>query len=374
MLRTIFLASAFVLALSSLLHALPGNGLGVAGGVYTMTNDPGGNHVLAFDRLADGTLVPAGAYATGGLGTGSGLGNQGGIVLSDNGRWLFVVNAGSDDVSVFAVTSDGLQLTDTVASGGLRPVSVTVHNDLVYILNNGGSVGDVDNIAGYWLGNDGTLHALAGSLQPLSAASTAPAQIGFSPDGTVLVVTEKATNSIDTYAVGIDGLPGAPTTWASPGQTPFGFSFGHRRQLFVSEAAGGAPDASSVSSYAVSRDGDLTLIDASVATTETAACWLQTTGNGRYAFTANTPADSVTGFAIAPDGTLSLLNADGQTAILPAGSGPLDNAVSRDGRTFYTLNIGNGSIGVFRIHADGSLIPLADVTGLPAGLNGLAAL
>jgi len=373
MYRCVSLATAFVLALSSVALVVGQNALGAAGGVYTMTNDPAGNSVLAFDRQADGTLVPAGAYPTGGLGTGGGLGNQGGVTLSDNGLWLFVVNAASHTISVFAATPHGLVLTDTVPSGGLQPISITCHGSLVYVLNNGGEAGGTDNIAGFLLRNDGTLEPLAGSAQPLSGASTDPAQIGFSPDGRVLAVTEKATNSIDTYAVGNDGLPGPPMTYMSPGPTPFGFSFGLRRQLFVAEAAGGVPDGSSVSSYTVSTGGELMVLDAAVPTTETAACWIRTTGNGRYAYTANTPNDSVTGFAIAPDGLLSLLDEDGETAVLPEGSNPLDNAISRDGRTLYTLNIGDGSIGVFRIHADGSLTPLPGVSGLPLGLNGLAA-
>src|SRR6266581_9035281 len=70
------------------------------GAVYTLTNSPAGNAVVAFSRAADGTLAAQGTFATGGTGTGGGLGSQGALVLSENGRQLFAVNAGSSTVSL----------------------------------------------------------------------------------------------------------------------------------------------------------------------------------------------------------------------------------------------------------------------------------
>src|SRR5688572_21854879 len=78
------------------------------GAVYVMTNRPAGNEVLAFGRAADGSLGEPHAFATGGLGTGSGLGSQGSLLLTDGARWLLAVNAGSDELSVFRVEQDGL--------------------------------------------------------------------------------------------------------------------------------------------------------------------------------------------------------------------------------------------------------------------------
>ncbi|MEJ2320661.1 MAG: beta-propeller fold lactonase family protein [Gemmatimonadales bacterium] len=169
-----------------------------AGSVYLMSNAVGGNEVLVFRRDLDGSLSPDAPVATGGTGSGGGLGNQGAVVLSKDGRWLFVVNPGSDDLSVFRIRPEGLQLIDVVGSGGDMPVSVAVHGSLVYVLN----AGAPNNVSGFSLRNDGSLTPLAGSTRPLSAASTGPAQVGFTPRGDVLVVTEKGTNTITTYAVG----------------------------------------------------------------------------------------------------------------------------------------------------------------------------
>jgi 6-phosphogluconolactonase len=345
---------------------------GVVGAAYTMTNAPGGNEVLAYDRLADGSVRFAGAYDTGGLGSGGGLGNQGGVVLSANKRWLLVVNAGSDQLSLFEVRRRGLALKDVVYSGGTRPISVAMNKNLVYVVHDGGSVGDSDSVFGFRLQPDGELFPLSGSSSPLSAAATAPAQIGFSPDGRFLLVSEKATSRIDVFPVDEAGYLDAAVINPAAGQTPFAFAFGHRDLLFVSEVFGGANDAGAVSSYSLGADGQLATVDASVPNTETAPCWLVVTKGGRYVFTTNTPDDSLSAYAIDFDGRLELVDDDGRTGEPGPGTRPLDMDLSDDGRFLYTLNIGNGSISTFRVLPDGGLEHRSATAGLPGGVNGLA--
>lgn len=147
------------------------------------------------------------------------------------------------------------------------------------------------------LSHRGDLAPIAGSIRPLSGAGTGPAQIEFNPEGNVLVVTEKNTNLILTYTVDDDGLASGPATHASAGMTPFGFAFGKRDHLIVSEAFGGAPNASAMSSYSVSS-GAVTTVSASVATTEPAACWAVISNNGRFAYTTSTGSGSVTGYSV----------------------------------------------------------------------------
>ena len=362
----LFIASTTIVTLSAQGLAQPGGRGGFAGAVYTMSNASGGNAVLIFDRLSDGRLVPSASVETGGLGTGGGLGNQGGLTLTRNERWLLAVNAGSDTLSVFAVNRRGLGLTDVEPSAGDRPISVTEHGNLVYVLNAGS-----DNITGFQLGRDGQLQSLSGSTRLLSASSTDPAQISFSPDGGVLVVTEKATNKIVTFQVDRDGLPGQAQVQDSNGPTPFGFAFGKRDQLFVSEAFGGAANASSTSSYELDDQGMLTTISASVATNQTAICWVVVTPNGRFAYGTNTGSGSISGYRIDFEGAIALLDADGRTGV--TGGGPIDLARTDNGRFLYSLNSGIDTISAFRVQSDGSLTALPSVQGLPAGANGLAA-
>jgi len=338
------------------------------GAVYTTSNAADGNAVLIFERSFDGRLRSAGAVSTGGAGSGSGLGNQGGVVLTDDERWLLAVNAGSADISVFRVQRRGLRLVSRTPSGGSRPISVTVHGRLVYVLNAGS-----DNITGFTLTRQGALEALAGSTRPLSGTAVDPAQISFSPGGDLLVVTEKATNQIVTYTVGRDGLPGAPNVQASAGQTPFGFAFGRRDQLFVSEAFGGGPDQSAMSSYEVDDDGQLRTVSASIGTTETAACWVAVTPDGRFVYATNTGSGSVTGYDIGFDGELTILDANGRTGVTGNGSTPIDVAMSRGGHFLYELNSGTHTIGAFFVTHTGALQRLTFTSGLPAAANGLAA-
>lgn len=83
----------------------------MAPAVYVQTNDAAGNEIVAFSRAEDGTLAALGRYSTGGRGTGQPhLPSQSSVVLSNDGRWLLVVNAGSDELSLLAVEPDGLRL------------------------------------------------------------------------------------------------------------------------------------------------------------------------------------------------------------------------------------------------------------------------
>jgi 6-phosphogluconolactonase len=358
-----------VLALAALLafaaSPLPSHAHGDAGAVYTLSNQPSGNEVLAWDRAADGTLTPAGSYPAGGNGTGGGLGSQGAIIITENGQWLFAVNAGSGSIAAFRVASDGLARTDVEPSGGIMPTSLTVHGDLLYVLNAGGD----GNISGFRVDSAGDLTPIPGSTRPLSGAGTAPGQVSFSPDGASLVVTERATNRIDIYAVGPDGTASGPTVYASSGATPFGFAFAGSDRLVVSEA-NGAPGASAASSYTIGKDGALSLVTGSVSTTQGAACWVAVTNNGRFAYTGNA-SGSISAFAVANDGTLTLLNADGRAAVTEGGA--TDLALSRNSQFLYVRNTRSNTVGAYAVASDGSLTPIAGAGGLPVGTVGLAA-
>jgi 6-phosphogluconolactonase len=338
-----------------------------SGAVYTLSNASSGNAVLVFARAADGSLIPAGSFATGGLGTGMGLGSQGALILAGRGQLLFAVNAGSNTVSSFRVHNDRLNLVSTVPSGGAMPISVTAYDRLLYVLNAGGT----GNITGFRIGNRGDLTPIPNSTRPLSSAASGPAQVEFSPDGRLLIVSEKMTNVLSAYRVQRDGRTTGPIVNPSNGVTPFGFAFDRRGHLLVSEAFGGAPDASATSSYDVRRDGTLRVISGSVPTTETAACWLVVTRDGRFAYVTNTGSASVSGYRVGRDGSLTLLDADGKTGT--TGESPIDAALSRGSRYLYTLDASSHTITGFRVRSNGSLEGAGQTGGLPAGAVGLAA-
>ena len=227
--RSLVVRGMFVFALVTMLLGVSAPAswaAGNSGAVYVGTNQPAGNAVIVFRRASDGTLSSGSSFLTGGNGLGTGadpLGSQGAVVLDQSNRLLLAVNAGSNDVSVLEVDGDTLHLVDRVGSGGTTPISVAVHGNLVYVLNSGST----PDIAGFVIEpHTSHLVSLPGSTRNLAGGgAAAPAEVGFSLDGTLLMVAEKGTQTIDTYTVGDDGYASGPVSNHSSGATPFGFAF-----------------------------------------------------------------------------------------------------------------------------------------------------
>jgi 6-phosphogluconolactonase len=335
--------------------------------VYTLSNQVSGNAVLDYTRAANGSLTYNTSYATGGTGTGGGLGNQYALVLTEDedDNVLLAVNAGSNSISSFKVTGNGLQLKSTVSSGGMRPVSITQHDDIVFVLNAGGT----GNIAGFKL-DDNKLMPIASSTRPLSSTASGAAEVAFVNGGRVVVVTEKATNKIITYTVNEWGIPGTMHAITAANTTPFGFDAGRNGNIFVSEAAGGAAGASTLSSYHVNNNGTISLITGPVGASQSAACWVVLTNNGKFAYTTNTASNNLSAFNVnRNNGSVSVNTAVAATSDM----GPIDAALSNNSKYLYVLNAGSHSIGAYAVANNGSLTAVQTVTGVPVGATGLAA-
>jgi 6-phosphogluconolactonase (cycloisomerase 2 family) len=204
----------------------------------------------------------------------------------------------------------------------------------------------------------------------LSTAASGPAEVSIDPTGEWLVVTEKATNKIDTWRVGADGLLSGRKVNASAGITPFGFTFTQQGVLTVTEAFGGAVDGSAVSSYTINPDGTLTTISASVPTTETAACWIVSTNNGKFVYATNAGSASVSGYSVR-DGALALLDADGKTG--NTGAGATDLAITGNSHFLYTLNGGSHTISMFSVSQSRGDLSAIGSASVQTGAVGLAA-
>jgi 6-phosphogluconolactonase len=337
--------------------------------VFTMTNNATANSVLAYRIGAGGALVPYGSFSTHGTGLATSLADQGALALTSDHQWLLVVDAGSNQVSVFHVNAAGLSLpllsyTDRISSGGLVPVSIAIHGSLAYVLNAGNST-TAGNIAGFTLSSTGRLAPLPGSDRWLSnASSTGPAQISFNPTGNILVVTEKATSLIDTYTVASSGYASGPTSTASNGTTPYGFAFSPNGHLVVSDAAPGA-----LSSYSVSASGALTVVSGTSLDNQTAPCWVAFAEGGRYAYTTNAHSNSISTYQVAQNGSLVLQASIGATT----GSSPTDLAVTAGSHYLLTYDAGAGEIDEYALGASGSLTETTSVYGLASTSEGLVA-
>lgn len=337
------------------------------GAVFVTTNGASRNEVKAFRRSADGSLSSLGTFATGGVGVGGTadpLTSQGVAALSPDHRFLFVANAGSNDVSVFRIKKDGLKLVDLESSAGVFPVSVAATDDALYVLNAGSS-----NVGIFSYNESGNLTARGTAA--LSATAAGGTQVSVSPNGRWLDVTERLSNTIDALRINDDGSLSAPIQSASEGTTPFGFGFTPTGLLVVSEAG-----SASASSYDQARDGTLAAVSSAVSNGGQAApCWLIVDPRGSFAYTANAGGSSISGFAIGDEGELTLLTPGGRTGDLGTGAQPLDIGFGGDGQFLYVLKNGTGTIGAFEVNSNGTLTTLADTPGLAAGAGfmGLAA-
>jgi 6-phosphogluconolactonase (cycloisomerase 2 family) len=331
--------------------------------VFVQNDDPHGNTVTAYDRTTTGGLTQVGSYATGGLGgvlAGSVVdhtASQGSLTYDQSTGLLYAVNAGSNTISVFAVHGDRLSRIQVIGSGGEFPVSVTAHGNTVFVLNarDGGSV------QGFRLAGGKLVRVAAWQrglgLDPAKTPefTSTPGQIGFTPDGSqVLVTTKNGGNSVLAF----DVRPGrlrAPAATDLPGTVPFGFDFDAAGHLVLTEAG---PNA--VATFAVGTDGSLRPLDAA-ATQQAATCWVVT--NGATAFASNAGSGSVSGYDVAASGALSAL---GNTA---TDKGTVDAAVSSDGSYLYVQTGATGTVDAFHIGSNGALTATGSVV-VPNAVGG----
>jgi 6-phosphogluconolactonase (cycloisomerase 2 family) len=338
--------------------------------VFVQTDDPAGNHVIAYDRADDGTLTQAGTYSTGGKGgvlTGSvvdHLASQGSLTYDREHDLLFAVNAGTNTLAVFAVHGDRLALRQVVSSYGQFPVSVAVHDGLVYALNGlgGGSVQGYGIIGGHLVPLFGSHRALGLDPNATPQFVNTPGQVAFSPDGSQLIVTTKANgSSIDVFRVGFFGTLSAPVVNAEPGTLPFAVAFDPAGHLVVTEAMTNA-----VASFVLHHDGTVSPLHV-VATGQAATCWIVGIGNQLYA--SNAGSGSLSRVRSGGGGTLTLLDT---TATDP---GSVDAAATSNGHYLYVQTGANGIVDGFRVAADGSLTKIGSTT-VPnsIGAEGIVAL
>jgi 6-phosphogluconolactonase len=333
--------------------------------VYVQTN-AAPNEVIAFRRADDGSLDLIGSVTTGGEGDGSPhLTSQGSVVLTGDGRHLLVTNAATGDLSVFTVATDGsIELRDRVHTGA-APKSVAERGGLVVVLNTG-----EPGLASFRLDAEG-IEPVEGGDQALEASHTDPAQVAFSPDGSMVVITERATDSIVTYQVTSNGTFGDSSTIASEGPTPYGFAFTSDGTLVVAEAFRAEKGAAAASSYAI-EEGSLAPRTSSVGNGRSEICWAVITPDDRFAFTTNFADGAVSRFAIASDGSLSL---DDATAGISEDGMPglRDEDITSDGRFLYAIDADGGRVYGWSVDADGTLELIGSWEGLPATVAGLAA-
>jgi 6-phosphogluconolactonase (cycloisomerase 2 family) len=369
------IAVAGLLALGSIGSVTAAQGAFAAsatiGHVYVNNNSAGINTISAFDRHADGslTMTSGSPFVAGGAGTGAGIGSQGALQLSSDGKYLLAADAGSNQISVLKIRSDGSVTPATstpVSSGGNKPVSIAVHGNLVYVANAGAGG---SNYTGFTLNSGGHLIPLAGSTFSLSDAAN-PGDVLFNSTGTNLVGTEINTSVIDSFAVGADGLlsPASGSPFPAEGLGPFGSEFRPTdpTQLFVSNAHNGGTNLGTVSAFTVDGTGALTTVGGPYPDNQNAPCWVEVSPDGQHLFAVNTASSSISSYSIAPNGALSVL---GSTTFGGGVKGEEDARLDPSGNNLYVVDSGSDAVSAFAVSGGTLTENGSSPVSLPAGLH-----
>jgi hypothetical protein len=333
--------------------------------VFVQTDNTAGNTIVAYTRTASGGLQQAGSYPTGGSGGQTNgsvvdhLSSQGSLAYDRQAGLLYAVNAGSNTITVFRVRGDQLSRTQVLSSGGQFPVSIAFHGSQVFVLNawGGASIAGFLQIGGYLIPVPSWTRDLGLGTSSSTIFTGTPGQVGFTPDGSQLVVTTKnATDSVDVFADGIFGPSAEPTVTSLPGTIPFGFSFDGYGHLALVETGAGA-----VATFAIAPDGTLTQLG-SAATGQAATCWITTAPEGTlYASNAGSATEST--LATEPGGAIT------QLGTTPTDPGTTDAVVSSDGQYLYVQAGGPGNVDAYRIGPGGTLTQTGSVT-VPGAVGG----
>lgn len=314
------------------------------GAVYFASNPDGTNSVVALTRdLSTGLLTYLGSFTSGGNGTTAIQGAQAHAVMA-SGPYVYAVNSGSDNFSTFRIGQDGqLSLVATTFSGGKRPVSIAIHGNLLYVLNQGISAseqeGPVDaGVAPFIIGADGIPVAATGAGVSLSAGD-APADVIFTGNGQRLAVMCTGANSVRSYEVGASGSLGNPQI-IGVGSQPVGGASNARLPWCGFATVVEDPGAASVVSF--NAESSLSIVSQIPAVADQDPCWAATDPAGFRLWTSNFLPRSLTLYSIAADGALTRLGAYEPPAS-DSGPGALDIAVSGDGRFLYRLRAFNSN-------------------------------
>jgi 6-phosphogluconolactonase (cycloisomerase 2 family) len=267
--------------------------------VYTMTNPTGPNSIASFHRDPNtGSLSFAALYPTGGNGHRQAVATTQSSIVT-NGTFLYAVNAGSNDISAFAIEGDGSlrSIGSPIVSGGLAPTTLALYGNLLYVGNQGASRTPA-NYTGFLVNTDGSLSPLPDSTVTLGIGDGIT-DVLFDSTGSRLFGVRLKAGAIDMFSVAPTGKLAAITTIAAP--APFGAEFNpaNAGQLLVTLV--GLPGAGS---YAVLPD-TLNLSGNAVDSKSKDPCWTAITKSGAFLWTSNFRPSTLSLFSINSDGTLT---------------------------------------------------------------------
>ncbi|MEM8799949.1 MAG: hypothetical protein AAGF15_07715, partial [Pseudomonadota bacterium] len=368
------------------------------GAVYTQTNDPRGNGVLAYGRRANGTLEFLGIVGTGGDGTGivgSGfpffdtgdgldpLQSTNAVELSTDRQFLFVVNGGSSSVSTFRILPNlRPRLMSVTPVSGNGPNSIAYRDGVVFVSSidaDGsfdGSLGEVGLVEAFRLTNRGLLKPIRGSVRYLT---NRPAGLDVTPDGRFLIVTSLNAGSngeadgpsfvFDENSVTVFGLARSGMPSRKPLSSGISISPEDEPGRAITLALG---------LEAVEDDGRQFVVVTearSIQLPDGTPVPLLTPGFPGPGIIPGFQPGGVSSWEIMPDGELVLIDSvpvnDDETDELSLGTGQSATCwiqFSDDGKIFWVVNTINSSISAFRFDK-GDIEIISEVVAQGDGLG-----
>jgi|HubBroStandDraft_4_1064222.scaffolds.fasta_scaffold42241_1 6-phosphogluconolactonase (cycloisomerase 2 family) len=168
----------------------------------------GENDISLFDIATNGYLTEIPPRTP--VGTNGNASQPSLLVMDTAGSYLYVMNSGSSNISVFSIDSSNGALTPVgspVPLGGLTPLNMrlTPSGSFLYVSVAGGQVGTANgSILGFSV-NAGVLQSLSPPLT--SAEGFNPNGLEIDPSGSYLYVANTQVNSISIFAISAPNTP-----------------------------------------------------------------------------------------------------------------------------------------------------------------------
>jgi 6-phosphogluconolactonase len=216
------------------------------------------------------------------------------LSMTMDGGFIFVANAGSNNISAFSLDETTGLLTEVAGSpfpAGTAPVSVVARNSSVFVANRGDAT-----VAAYSVDKSGVLTA-TGTPVTVGANTTS---MDADAAGKLLFVADGIANTVSALSISSSGLT-ATSTPVTVGTGPSNVRVDPSgKYLYVANAGSG-----NLSAYTIDGSGGLSAISGSPFTVGTAPSFINTSSDGKLLFVANRGSANVSSFQVGSGGSLS---------------------------------------------------------------------
>ncbi len=317
-----------------------------------ITTNEVNNKVNLYGANKDGEVEFINSYETKGMGTNENavdpLKSQYSCIISKDSKLLFVVNAGSNDVTVFKVnrTDNTLMFMQKIPSGGIKPVSLACSSKNLYVLNSGDNT-KMGNIATFRINSNGNLTYIDTGFKPVGRVGQSFGGIILNDKETQLIVSEIENNTISVHNLNDKGDIVQQVANRIYGKAPYGICGLEENVILNVEK-----DYKTLISYELNNMGTILELDRAENTQSTEMTKIVVTNDKEFAYVLNTNDGTLSQFIIYEDGEMNLIQTYGTGNKFAKLS---DIAITKNAKNIYALDNSNGSIVSFKVYKHGIL-------------------